>query len=247
MSVVVAIPARLRSTRLPDKVLARVGDRTMVEHAHDVAVRADCGRVLVLTDSDEVAHVVRGFGGEVLMTDPDLESGTARIASVIDQIDAEIVVNLQADSPLLEPCVIAQAASQSEWTGAAVTLPVYPLESDADVLDPAVVKVVRAADGRVLYCSRSPIPYVRDTNGTLVGQAAFWGHAGVYAYRADFLRAFPTLAPSSLEDAERLEQLRWLEAGVRLHSFVVPPQPPSVDTPADLERVRALLAEELVG
>ena len=247
MSAMVVIPARLRSSRLPDKVLLPLGDRTLLEHSHDVALRADCGPVLVLTDAEPVAYAVRAFGGEVLMTDPALESGTARIASIADRLRCDVVVNLQADSPLLDPAVLAEAAAEAESGGADVTLPVYPLTTDADIHDPNVVKVVRGRDGRVLYCSRSPVPHVRDHNGTWLNRGTrFWGHAGVYAYRRSFLRDFAALPPSPLEDAERLEQLRWLEAGARLHSFVVDPQPPSVDTAADLERVRGLL-EERVG
>lgn len=242
----IVIPARLRSTRLPDKVLLPLGDRTLLEHSHDVAVRADCGPVLVLTDAEAVAYAVRAFGGEVVMTDPALESGTARIASIAHRLDCDVIVNLQADSPLLDPSVLAEAAAEAERSAADVTLPVYRLTTDDDVHDPNVVKVVRGADGRVLYCSRSPVPHVRDHNGTWLNRGTrFWGHAGVYAYRGSFLRSFDTLPASALEDAERLEQLRWLEAGASLHSFEVDPQPPSVDTVADLERVRELLQERV--
>ena len=126
-----------------------------------------------------------------------------------------------------------------------MTLPVYRMHDPVDVHDPSVVKVVRAGNGRVLYCSRSPVPHVRDTTeaGTWPDHAAFWGHVGIYAYRRDFLTGFADLPPSPLESAERLEQLRWLEAGLALHSFEVPPQGPSVDTPRQLEQVRDLLAE----
>ena len=235
-SATVVIPARLGSTRLARKPLLEIAGRTMIAHTHEAAVRAGCGPVLVLTDAEEVADEVRSFRGEVLMTDGRHESGTARIASVADRLSTPIVVNLQADAPLIDPGVVAEAADQAAAGGAPVTMPVYRITRNEDLLDPAVVKVVRADDGRALYCSRSPIPYVRDG----APGANFWAHPGLYAYTTDFLRAFPELPMSLLEHAEKLEQLRWLEAGLRIHTFEVQPQPTSVDTPRDLERAREL-------
>jgi 3-deoxy-manno-octulosonate cytidylyltransferase (CMP-KDO synthetase) len=243
----VVIPARLASKRLARKPLVEIAGQTMVAHAHDVAVRAGCGPVLVLTDSEEVADEVRSFGGDVMMTGDHHESGTARIASIGELLSTPIVVNLQADAPLIDPDVVSEAAEQAASSRAPVTMPVYRLTREEDVRDPGVVKVVRAADGRALYCSRSPIPHVRDGGGPWVGRANFWAHAGLYAYTGDFLRAFRELPMSSLEDAERLEQLRWLEAGLRIQTFEVAPQPPSVDTPADLERVRDLFLARAGG
>lgn len=242
----VAIPARLQSSRLPRKVLADIAGRTMLRRTHDVAIAAGAGRVVVLTDAEEVAAEVRGFGGEVLLTGGELESGTARVASVAERLDADIVVNLQGDAPLTDPRVVAACASEHAASAAAVTMPVYRMRRPEDVRDPSVVKVVRAHDGRVLYCSRSAVPHVRDAEpDDWPVAASIWGHVGLYAYGAEFLRAFAELPPSPLEDTERLEQLRWLEAGLRLHSFEVAPQGPSVDTPAQLERVReAFLARE---
>jgi 3-deoxy-manno-octulosonate cytidylyltransferase (CMP-KDO synthetase) len=242
----VVIPARLGSSRLPGKVLAEIGGCTMIERVYGVALEARCGPVLVLTDAEEVAQAVRAFGGEVWLTEPDHESGTARIASVADRLEGDIVVNLQGDAPLIDPEIVAQAARDAVVSRAPVTMPVYPLEGEEALRDPSAVKVVRGHDGRVLYCSRNLIPFYRDTvPGHLHQRAVFWGHAGLYAYTSEFLRTFPTLPISSLEDAERLEQLRWLEAGVRTHSFVIDPQAPSVDTPAALERVRQLVAERV--
>jgi 3-deoxy-D-manno-octulosonate cytidylyltransferase len=239
----VVIPARLSSSRLPRKVLADVDGRPLVGHTYEVAVRAACGPVLVLTDNEEVASAVRAFGGEVMLTDPALESGTARIASVADRLTGDVVVNLQGDAPLTDPAVVAAAAREAAASAAEVTMPVYRLTDADDVHDPNVVKVVRGHDGRVLYCSRSAVPHVRDApSHAWPERAGFWGHVGMYAYRREFLQGFAAIPPSPLEDAERLEQLRWLEAGVSLHSFEVPPQGPSVDTHAQLERVRALLS-----
>ncbi len=240
---VVAIPARLGSTRLERKVLTDIAGQTLLHRTHDVAVAASVGPVVVLTDSEEVAAEVRAFGGEALLTAPQLDSGTARVAAVVDVLDADIVVNLQGDAPLTDPSVVARSAQEAGASGAAVTMAVYELEHAADLHDPSVVKVVRGHDGRVLYCSRSAIPHVRDVPTDRWTQRAHClGHSGIYAYDRSFLRRFHELPPSPLEDAERLEQLRWLQAGLHVHSFLVEPQGPSVDTAEQLERVRAAFA-----
>ncbi len=239
-SATVVIPARLESSRLSRKVLADIGGRSMIELTHETAVRADCGPVLVATDSEEVAE-----GGEAVMTEAALESGTARIASLASRLQTGVVVNLQGDAPLTDPQVVGMAAREAAASGAPVTMPVYRMTRAEDVHDPSVVKVVRRADGRTLYCSRSAIPHVGGpVADAWVERATFWGHVGLYAYRQDFLRDFTQLPDSELEGAERLEQLRWLEAGLEIHTFEVPPQGPSVDTPAQLERVREMLSAQ---
>ena len=241
MTAAVAIPARLRSSRLARKVLCDIGGQTMLRRTYEVAREADCGPVFVLTDADEVAAEARSFGAAVIMTDPELDSGTARIASVVARIGADIVINLQGDAPLTDPEVVARSVREARRSGAPITIPVQRITSAEDVHDPSVVKVVRAGDGRALYCSRSPVPYVRDAEPEAWPRAAgFWAHVGLYAYRREFLEAFGELPPSGLEHAERLEQLRWIEAGLRLHTFEVDAQGPSVDTHADVERVRSL-------
>jgi 3-deoxy-manno-octulosonate cytidylyltransferase (CMP-KDO synthetase) len=241
VTAAVAIPARLRSSRLARKVLCDIGGQTMLRRTYEVARDAGCGPVFILADADDVATEARSFGAAVIMTDPELDSGTARIASVIARLGADIVVNLQGDAPLTDPNVVARSVREARGSGAPITIPVERITSAGDLHDPSVVKVVRARDGRALYCSRSPVPYVRDADPDAWPRAAgFWAHVGLYAYRREFLEAFGELPPSGLEHAERLEQLRWLEAGLRLHTFEVEAQGPSVDTPADLERVRSL-------
>ena len=244
MSATVAIPARLQSSRLPEKLLLDVSGKPLIQRTHEVAVAAGCGPVVVLTDSQQIAESVTGFGGEAVMTDADLDSGTARISSVADRFDTDVVVNLQGDAPLTDPAVVAAAADSAERTGASVTMAVYPLMQAGDVADPNTVKVIRDRGGRVLYCSRAPIPYVRDepVSGPL-DSPLHWGHSGIYAYSRGFLGEFADIARSPLEEAERLEQLRWLEAGVEVRSFEVEAQGPSVDTAADLQRVRIAFAE----
>jgi 3-deoxy-D-manno-octulosonate cytidylyltransferase len=244
VSAIVAIPARLRSSRLPDKLLLDVSGKPLIQRTHEVASAAGCGPVVVLTDSEQIAEQVEAFGATAVLTAADLDSGTARIASVAERFDSDVVVNLQGDAPLTDPAVVAAAAESAESTGAAVTMAVYPLSRPEDVADPNTVKVVRERAGRVLYCSRAPIPYVRDepVTGSLDSRL-HWGHSGIYAYSRGFLDEFADIPRSPLEEAERLEQLRWLEAGVDVHSFEVKAQGPSVDTAADLQRVRIAFAE----
>lgn len=244
MTAVVAIPARLASSRLPNKLLLDIGGKTLLRRTHEVAIAADCGPVFVLTDAGEIAAEARSFDAQVVMTDPALPSGTARIASVAAGLEGEVVVNLQGDAPLTDPRVVASAASEAAGSSASVTMAVYRLTRPEDVADPNVVKVVRTHGGRVLYCSRAAIPHLRDEPITgMVDSSLHWGHSGIYAYNRDFLAGFADLPPSPLEKAERLEQLRWLEAGIEVGSFEVAPQGPSVDTAADLQRARIAFAE----
>ncbi len=239
----VAIPARLRSSRLERKLLIEIAGKTLLRRTHEVAVRANCGPVVVLADSEEVAAEVRSFGGEAILTDPGLESGTARIASVVDRLRGDVIVNLQGDAPLTPPEVLEEVCSAAVTNGASVTMPVYRITSPRELADPAVAKVVRSRTGRVVYVSRSPIPHlVGEGPARWPAASDFWAHAGIYAYSRAFLQSFPELPASLLEQAERLEQLRWLDAGVEVGSLeIASPRGPSVDTPEQLERVRALV------
>jgi 3-deoxy-manno-octulosonate cytidylyltransferase (CMP-KDO synthetase) len=241
VSATIAIPARLKSSRLPRKVLADIEGKSMIQRVYEAGAAADAGRVLVLTDSDEVAEDVEGFGGDVMMTSPDCVSGTARVASIADKVDTDLLVNLQGDAPLTDPSVVAQMVEEAGRSGAPVTIPVYRLEGEDSVHDPNVVKVVRTLDGRVLYCSRSPIPYVRDGTGPWIDRALFWGHPGLYSFTREFMLNMPNLPPSPLDQAENLEQLQFLECGEFMHSFEVPKQGLTVDTTEDLEYVRQVV------
>ncbi len=217
----------------------------MLRRTYEVALAAECGPVMVLTDSEEVLAEVESFGGDARMTDPDLPSGTARIASVVDDLTTDVVINLQGDAPLADPEVIARSAREAAQTGAPVTIAVYRITRPGDVHDDAVTKILRGHDGRVLYCSRSPVPHVREVAPEdWASTVNFWAPVGLYAYQRDFLRTFPALPESELARVERLEQLQWLEAGVRIHSFESDPMPgPSVNTLDQLERVREIFAQ----
>jgi 3-deoxy-manno-octulosonate cytidylyltransferase (CMP-KDO synthetase) len=253
LAIVAIIPARFSSTRLPGKPLSDIHGKPLVQRVHDrVCLARGVDRVLVATDDERIAAVVRGFGGEAVMTSPAHRSGTDRLAEVVRGLeDAQIVVNVQGDEPLLDPEGLEAAvqALRGEAELPLATLCV-PLRSASEMLSPSVVKVVCDARGDALYFSRSPIPFVRTEAGDLARaaeEAVLRGlarkHVGLYVYRREALLRFASLPPAPLEIAEGLEQLRALHYGMRLK--VVPRDGEAglaVDTPEDLARVREVLA-----
>ena len=234
----VVIPARLDSTRLPGKMLLRETGRSLIEHTHAAALLAKRPlAVVVATDHEQIAEEVRRFGGKAVMTSRDCQSGTDRVAEVARQMpEYDLFVNLQGDEPEMDPTsidrVIEVLAEDAAVPMASVASPI----TDPEVLlDPAVVKVVLDRTGRALYFSRSPIPFVRDAQEADTENEAppFYQHLGLYAYRREFLLRFAELPPSRLEQAEKLEQLRVLEAGETIRIGVVPHANSGIDTPAD--------------
>jgi len=252
LAIVGIIPARYGSSRLPGKPLSDIHGKTLIERVHARACGArSLDRVLVATDDDRIAATVRGFGGEVALTSPRHPSGTDRLAEAAATIEAEIFVNVQGDEALLDPAGIDAAV---EVLVADPDLPIstlsLPLASEKEMLDPSVVKVVTDADGNALYFSRAPIPHARaaDPRAAAAGAIARGlarQHVGLYAYRRQALARFASLPRSPLEEAEGLEQLRALHHGMRIRVVEMEGESsPAVDTPEDLERVRALLAPE---
>jgi len=241
LHVVAIVPARYESTRLPGKPLALIGGKPMIQHVYErTRGVALVDRVLVATDDARIADVVRGFGGDVVMTRSDHPSGTDRIAEVASDLDADVIVNVQGDLPFLEPAMVDATV---ELMRADPALPMAtlktPIRDRYEMTNPNVVKVVADRDGYALYFSRSPLPYWRDAAGASdVG----YKHIGLYAYRRDFLLTFAGLAPTPLERAEKLEQLRALEWGFRIKVAETRAVGVEVDTPHDLERARALAA-----
>ena len=242
VSTVVAIPARLNSTRFPRKVLAHIDGRPMLWHVYQGASKAkSVTDVWVLTDSEEVYEEAVSWGCKALMTSEECPSGTARIASVVDALGADIVVNVQGDEPMISGSVVDGVVATLEGSDADVATPVYRISEIEDLTNPNVVKVVRDANGRALYFSRSPIPYVRDLDlEEWCSVVPFWGHVGVYAYRRTVLLDYATLPDGTLEGAEKLEQLRLLEAGKQIITVEVDYRPHGVDTPADLDAVERI-------
>ncbi|WHZ11803.1 MAG: 3-deoxy-manno-octulosonate cytidylyltransferase [Burkholderiaceae bacterium] len=253
MRFTVLIPARLASTRLPNKPLADLGGAPMVVRVAQRAklCRADGApvRVVVAADSDAIASACKAHQVEALLTRADHPSGSDRLAEACERLGLggdQIVVNVQGDEPLIEPALIESVAQLlAERPEAAMSTAAHAIDSVADWLNPNVVKVVLDRRQLALYFSRAPIPWRRD--GASQGanqlpqlpQPAPLRHIGIYGYRAEFLRGFPTLAVAPVETTEALEQLRVLWHGHRIAVHVTEHAPgPGVDTPADLERVR---------
>ena len=246
---VVAIPARYASQRLPGKPLLPIAGEAMVLHVARRALAAGAREVVVATDDARIAQALNGSGVRVVMTRADHISGSDRLAECVrirGWSDETVVVNLQGDEPLA-PTSGIRAAAQAliDSDGPMATL-ATPFGSVEEFLDPNCVKVVVDRNGRALYFSRAPVPWPRDafakTKHALPSEMPFLRHIGIYAYRAGFLQTFTKLAPTPLERAESLEQLRALEHGYAIAVGLAPePFPPGVDTPADLVRVQSIV------
>jgi 3-deoxy-manno-octulosonate cytidylyltransferase (CMP-KDO synthetase) len=242
MNPILIIPARMASTRLPDKPLADIGGVPMIVRVWQQAMAAGVGPVVVAAGDAEIAAAVEAAGGQAVLTDPDLPSGSDRIWQALGLADpggtCDVVVNLQGDLPALDPDQVRAVVAALEKSGADIATLAAPIDNDADRANPAVVKAVVAwnADetlGRALYFTRSAVP---------AGEGSLWHHVGIYAYRREALEGFVALPPSPLEKREKLEQLRALEAGMHIEVARVDEAPLSVDTPEDLARARKLLS-----
>jgi len=242
------IPARLASTRLPGKALADLGGKPMIVRVAERARESGADRVYVATDHRDIADAVIRAGFEAVMTRGDHPTGTDRIAEVVDRLALEaktVVVNVQGDEPLIEPGLVrAVATLLADTPEAAIATACHPIRNPEELFDPNVVKVVLDHAGLARYFSRAPIPWARDafaaSRKAIPEGIPCYRHIGIYAYRAEFLRVFPKLAVAPLERFEALEQLRALWHGYAIAVAVRQDAPsPGVDTPEDLERVRA--------
>jgi len=247
-SFTVLVPARLASTRLPGKPLLEIGGLPMVVRVARQAQRSGAGQVVVATDAPEVAATCQSHGVPHVMTRTDHASGSDRLAEACEHLGLDgdhIVVNVQGDEPLVDPVLIDRcAALLDQHPDCLVGTVAHPIEERADWLNPNVVKVVLDAAGRALYFTRAPVPFHRDgAPGELPHDPTPLRHLGLYAYRAGFLRRFPTLPQAPIERTEALEQLRVLWHGERIAVHITDTAPGTgVDTPEDLARVRALFA-----
>ncbi len=239
----ILIPARLESTRLPEKALADLAGRPMIVRVVEQARRAEACSVHVATDSERIAVAVKSAGGKAIMTATDHVSGTSRLAEAVASLGLgpeDIVVNVQGDEPLLPPACMRQVAELLELDPDARIATLWmPLQDEAQWRDPSVVKLVAANKGRALYFSRAPIPVCRDGGWP---HAAACRHVGLYAYRVRALTEWSSLPESPLEQHEALEQLRALQAGWPITcARALEPIPPGVDTTEDLEAVREMI------
>lgn len=254
MAFIAIIPARLASTRLPNKPLADIMGKPMIVRTAEQVQKSGASAIYIATDSQQVVDAVRPYGIACLLTQTEHPTGTDRLAEAIELLkldESEIVVNVQGDEPLIRPEIIDAIANQLQQNpNAAIATVATPYLHDADFFNPNSVKVVCGLSGQALYFSRASIPWSRDAmqqnpNTMATGLNALQ-HIGIYAYRASFLRQFPNLPRGPLETHESLEQLRALENGYGISVYISPAAPaPGVDTVADLNKVREIFQNRL--
>ena len=240
MSIVAVIPSRFASTRLPGKPLVDICGKPIVQRVYEQVRKVELfDDVLVATDDQRIFDAVTAFGGKAVMTSEDCPSGTDRLIEVANAHPADVYVNIQGDEPLIEPEVVEKLARvMLDDPELQMGTLCYPITAD-QAQNPNLVKVVRAHNDNALYFSRSPIPFAR--SGGI--EPEYFGHLGMYAYRRQFLLDFGRLPYSRLENTEKLEQLRVLEAGISIRCLTVHAMAPGVDTPEDLENVRRIVRE----
>lgn len=245
MKVIGVIPARWASTRLPGKSLVPICGKPLIQRVIERAQSARrLDRILVATDDERIAVAARAAGAQAVMTRPEHPSGTDRVAEAVGSMEAEVVVNLQGDEPLMDPGLIDRLADlmlrDPQWDMATAATPIVREE---DLRAPSVVKVVCAQDGRALYFSRALIPHIRDSGEPAGARPLHWRHLGVYAYRRAFLTRLVATPPCDLERAEKLEQLRALYLGAKIAVLETAEEGVGVDTPADVVYVEQLIRQ----
>jgi 3-deoxy-manno-octulosonate cytidylyltransferase (CMP-KDO synthetase) len=242
--VVVVIPARYGSTRLPGKPLVSLAGKPMIQRVYERAKLAQqANQVIVATEDERIVKVVEGFGGEARMTRADHRTGTERVAEVAAHVTGDVFVNVQGDEPLLDPMAVDTAVQALlEEPAAAISTVATPIKRPADIMDPNVVKTVLDFDGNALYFSRAPIPWVRDTASKI--QVRHLKHLGLYVFQREALLEYPTLPQGEAERIEQLEQLRWMENGWKIRVAEVEHDAVSVDVPEDVARVEKLLRDQ---
>ena len=240
-SVLVVIPARLGSTRLPEKCLLPLCGKPMIVWVAEAASRSRrADRVVVATDHERIVDTVKAAGFEAVMTRKDHPSGTDRVAEAAAGSHADVIINVQGDEPLMDPQLVDRLADTMQHaSGWDMATAASPMTNPGDLDQPSVVKVVCDKDGRALYFSRAPIPFPRD--GEPAPPRLYWRHLGVYAYRRAFLERLVATPPCPIEQAEKLEQLRALYIGGRIAVLETEDRGAGVDTPADIARVEHLL------
>ena len=234
--VAIVLPARFASTRFPGKPLAVINDRPLIEWVHRRASEiGGVERVVVATDDDRIAAAVKCFGGDVIMTAAEHQTGTDRVAEVARTLDHDIVVNLQGDEPVFSPALIEEMIAAAAQSGDDIVTACHAIDDEAEIANPNVVKVVCGQDGRALYFSRAPIPH-----GATSADGAY-RHVGVYVFRRESLLRFASLDRTPLERAESLEQLRALENGMTIRVVTTDVATIGVDVPDDIKNVATIL------
>jgi 3-deoxy-manno-octulosonate cytidylyltransferase (CMP-KDO synthetase) len=238
--VIIIIPARLASSRLPNKPLAIIEGKTMIQRVYEQALKANLGEVIIATDGEKIADEIKKFGGKYILTNPDLQSGTDRIYSAYKLLkeDFDIIVNVQGDLPNIDPNVISECVQLALENDCDIATVASKISDISEINNPNVVKIALAQNGLALYFSRSPIPFSKNIND------AYFHHIGIYAYKKNALEKFINLTPSPLEKRESLEQLRALENGMKIAVKIVNAHPLSVDTQEDLDKVINLIKSQ---
>jgi len=241
---VCVIPARYGSTRLPGKPLRLIGDKPMIQWVFERASMAKrITRVLVATDHEEILSCVQGFGGNAVMTSSDLESGTDRVAEAVKNVEADVVINVQGDEPFISPALLDDMVEVFNDPQVEIATAMHRITKTQDLKNPNLVRVTHNKDNFALYFSRSVIPFYRDDpdQESWLEHTRYFRHIGLYAYRKNTLMALTRLPVSELEQAERLEQLRWLENGFSVYTLETEYESMCVDTPEDLQKLNELL------
>lgn len=249
LKIIAIIPSRFGSTRLPGKPLTLIAGKSLIQRVYEQVVQVKSfHKIIIATDHPSIFDHAQSFGAEVVMTDVRHPSGTDRCLEAIhtmglsDSID--FVVNIQGDEPCIHPLQIEELLSSLRQTREIVTQ-ITPITSESDLQNPNIVKVVCDDRQNALYFSRSPIPYIRSAEpGHWISHHLFFRHVGLYAYRSDILRKIGSLSPSSLELAESLEQLRWLQAGITIHCCRTNYNSPGIDTPDDVIKLNQILSKQ---
>lgn len=242
MKAIIVIPARLRSIRLPDKVLLDLGGKPVIQRVYEACLKAKLHQeVWMAADSEQVFDVCKKFTPNVLMTKESHPSGTDRIAEVAARIPCDMVINVQGDEPFFDATIIDRLITALQDSDAVMASVCAPVENLDELNNPNLVKVITDVNGYAVYFSRHPIPYSRDV--ILMDASNHKKHMGVYAYRADFLSKFIQLPVSFLEGSEKLEQLRAIENGYKIKMIEVPGFDKGIDTPEDLELARKKITD----
>lgn len=245
MNASIVIPARIGSTRLPNKILADINGKPMLWHVWKTAnqVPGILG-AYVACDDEGVKSLVESWGGKAILTDPACISGTHRIASIIDQIQGNYILGLQADEPFVTLNILQSILTRAAQTSPDILTPIYPIQEEGDLSNPNVVKVVTSHNEQALYFSRSPIPYMRNhPEGQWLKHHTYYGHLGIYCYQRKVLEDFKNLAAGTLDQVESLEQLRFLQADYTIQTILTSNALRSVDVMEDLLYARAHLTQ----
>ncbi|MDR3143587.1 MAG: 3-deoxy-manno-octulosonate cytidylyltransferase [Puniceicoccales bacterium] len=246
MKISIAIPAHFASTRLPRKLLLDLAGHPLLQHTWKRAsALPGVEEVVILADHEEILDTAKKFGATVWMTDVRCCSGTARIASVAERFRGDFILNVQGDEPFIDAKLLADMRTHAQDFGGDILTAAYRISTEADLENPNRVKVVLGQERQALYFSRSPIPFLRGVEKKCwLTQHTFWAHIGLYGYTKNFLRKLPDLPRGVLAEAEKLEQLQFLEAGHRIHVLEATQPTRGIDTLEDLERARRYLAED---